>query len=98
MQKQDRVAPDANGRSQRSFCSWLKQLLPADACCPRRGEDVHRDGTEQRISGFLEHDRLADMRQTQPAVFDADMRRHQPLGRRQRHQFAAEFLGRAVMV
>ena len=37
------------------------------------------------------------MRQAQAAVFDADMRRHQALGGGQRHQFAAEFLGGAVM-
>ena len=41
------------------------------------GEDVHRNGTEERIAGFLEDHRLADMAQAQAAVFDADMRSQQ---------------------
>ena len=32
-------------------------------------EDVHRDGAEQGIAGFLEHDGLADVVQAEAAVF-----------------------------
>ena len=60
-------------------------------------EDMHRDRTEQRIAGFLEHDRLADMVQAEAAPFGADMRRQQARLAAERHQFLAELLGGAVM-
>src|SRR5206468_1258187 len=56
-------------------------------------EDVHRDRRQWRITGRLEHDRLAAMVETEPAPFAADMRRYQPAGARQRDELMAEFLG-----
>jgi len=61
------------------------------------GEDVHRDGAEQGVAGFLEHDGLADMGQAEAAIFGADMRGDQAFRGGEGHEFAAEFLGGAVV-
>ena len=42
-----------------------------------RGADVERDAAEQGVAGLLEHDGLADVRQAEAAIFDADMRGEQ---------------------
>jgi hypothetical protein len=60
------------------------------------GGDVHRQPAQQRVAGFLEHHRLAEMAQPQPAVLGRDMRRHQPLGGSQLVQLQPKFVGRPV--
>ena len=96
MQKQERMSPRANGRSQRSFCSVRRDLFQQMDVALVGREDVHRDGAQQRIAGLLEHHRLADIVQPQTAEFRRRVRRQQSRLAPERHQFAAEFLGRAV--
>ena len=61
-----------------------------------RREDMHRDRTEQRIAGFLEHHRLADVVQSQPTELRRSMRREQTSLAAERYQLATERLGRSV--
>ena len=96
MQKQERMSPRASGRSQRSFCSVRgDQFQQMDVGFVGR-EDVHRNGTEQRIAGFLEHHCLADIVQPEAAEFRRGVRRQQPGLAPKRDQFAAELFGRTV--
>src|SRR5580658_5466209 len=60
-------------------------------------EDVHCNGAEERVSGFLEHRRLADMAEAEAAIFDADMGCDQTRISGKCNEFATEFLGGPVM-
>ena len=52
-------------------------------------------GTERRIAGGFEHDRLCPVIEPEPAPFAADMRRQQPRPTPERDQFAPQLLGPA---
>ena len=60
------------------------------------GEDVHGDRAKQRVPGFLEHDGLGDVVETEAAPFDADMRGGEARLAAEGHEFLAQFLGGAV--
>ena len=96
MQKQERMSPLASGRSQRSFCSGVATTSSRWMLASSGAKMCIATGAEQRIAGLLEHHRLADIVEPQPAVFRRGMRRQQSRLAPERHQFAAEFLGRPV--
>ena len=62
-----------------------------------RGKDVHRDGTKQRITRFLEYDRLGDVVQAQATPFGADMGRDEARFAAEGYEFFAKFFGGAVV-